>query len=152
MSNIGIIGGGVSGVISAIYASKNGNKVTILEKNNDILKKLLITGSGRCNYFNSDQNIKHYHSKNEEYLNIYTNYKTIKRVKVNELVSISRAKKGNMLFKKAKTKDYKINFAYLTVTKDTNIYRTDNEIHELKTSEIPIMDLSSTLTSSCGTN
>lgn len=49
-----------------------------------------------------------------------------------------------MLFKKAKTKDYKINFAYLTVTKDTNIYRTDNEIHELKTSEIPIMDLVST--------
>lgn len=82
--------------------------------------------------------------KGEEYLNIYTNYKTIKRVKVNELVSISRAKKGNMLFKKAKTKDYKINFAYLTVTKDTNIYRTDNEIHELKTSEIPIMDLAST--------
>ena len=82
--------------------------------------------------------------KGEEYLNIYTNYKTIKRVKVNELVSISRAKKGNMLFKKAKTKDYKIKFAYLTVTKDTNIYRTDNEIHELKTSEIPIMDLAST--------
>lgn len=82
--------------------------------------------------------------KREEYLNIYTNYKTIKRVKVNELISISRAKKGNMLFKKAKTKDYKINFAYLTVTKDTNIYRTDNEIHELKTSEIPIMDLAST--------
>ena len=82
--------------------------------------------------------------KREEYLNIYTNYKTIKRVKVNELVSISRAKKGNMLFKKAKTKDYKISFAYLTVTKDTNIYRTDNEIHELKTSEIPIMDLAST--------
>ena len=68
MSNVCVIGGGVSGVISAIYASKNGNKVTILEKNNDILKKLLITGSGRCNYFNSDQNIKHYHSKNEEYL------------------------------------------------------------------------------------
>ena len=41
MSNVGIIGGGVSGVISAIYASKNGNKVTILEKNNDILKTTL---------------------------------------------------------------------------------------------------------------
>lgn len=68
MSNVVVVGGGVSGVISALYSSKNGNKVTILEKNNDILKKLLITGSGRCNYFNSDQNIKHYHSKNEEYL------------------------------------------------------------------------------------
>ena len=82
MSNVGIIGGGVSGVISAIYASKNGNKVTILEKNNDILKKLLITGSGRCNYFNSDQNINHYHSKNEEYLKSASEDKVITAARV----------------------------------------------------------------------
>jgi topoisomerase-4 subunit A len=44
----------------------------------------------------------------EEYLNIYTNYKTIKRLKLSDITPISRAKKGNMLFKKAKTKDYKI--------------------------------------------
>ena len=50
----------------------------------------------------------------EEYLNIYTNYKTIKRLKLSDITPISRAKKGNMLFKKAKTKDYKILFAYLT--------------------------------------
>ena len=31
MSNVGIIGGGVSGVISAIYGSKNGKKVTMLD-------------------------------------------------------------------------------------------------------------------------
>ena len=43
----------------------------------------------------------------EEYLNIYTNYKTIKRLKLSDITPISRAKKGNMLFKKAKTKDYK---------------------------------------------
>ena len=89
MSNVGIIGGGVSGVISAIYASKNGNKVTILEKNNDILKKLLITGSGRCNYFNSDQNIKHYHSKNEEYLKeIITKENIYKWHKINSYIII----------------------------------------------------------------
>lgn len=81
---------------------------------------------------------------NHEYLNIYTNYKTIKRVKVSELALISRAKKGNMLFKKAKTKDYKIVNAYLTNSKDINIYKVDNEIFELKSSEIPIMDLAST--------
>ncbi len=81
---------------------------------------------------------------NQEYLNVFTNYKTIKRVKVTDLVSISRAKKGNMLFKKAKTKDYKIASAYLTLSKDINLYRIDNEFKELKNSEIPIMDLAST--------
>ena len=79
-----------------------------------------------------------------EYLNIFTNYKTIKRVKITDLVAISRAKKGNMLFKKVKTKDYKLTYAYLTNSRDTNIYLTDNEIKELKNSEIPIMDLAST--------
>lgn len=82
--------------------------------------------------------------KKEEYLNIYTNFKTIKRLKLSDISSISRAKKGNMLFKKAKTKDYKINFAYLTETKDINLYRVDTDFHELKNSEIPIMDLAST--------
>ena len=82
--------------------------------------------------------------KREEYLNIYTNFKTIKRLKLSDISSISRAKKGNMLFKKAKTKDYKINFAYLTETKDINLYKVDSDFHELKNSEIPIMDLAST--------
>ncbi len=82
--------------------------------------------------------------KREEYLNIYTNFKTIKRLKLSDISSISRAKKGNMLFKKAKTKDYKINFAYLTGTKDINLYKVDTDFHELKNSEIPIMDLAST--------
>ena len=80
----------------------------------------------------------------EEYLNIYTNFKTIKRLKLSDISSISRAKKGSMLFKKAKTKDYKVNFAYLTETKDINLYRIDTDFHELKNSEIPIMDLAST--------
>lgn len=82
--------------------------------------------------------------KTQEYLNIFTNQKTIKRLKITDLVSISRAKKGNMLFKKAKTKDYKLSFAYLTDSKDINIYRVDNELFELKNSEVPIMDLAST--------
>ena len=40
--NIFIIGGGASGLIAAIKASKNGNKVTILEKNNKCGKKLFV--------------------------------------------------------------------------------------------------------------
>lgn len=62
MKEVIIIGGGASGLTAAIIAARNGKKVTILERNNKCGKKLLITGNGRCNYYNSDQSITHYHS------------------------------------------------------------------------------------------
>ena len=79
-----------------------------------------------------------------EYLNIFTNQHTAKRLKLNELTLITRAKKGNMLFKKAKTKDYKVDFAYLTNSKDINLSKIDTIFKEVKNSEIPIMDMAST--------
>ena len=48
-----VIGGGPAGMMSAIVASQNGNEVTILEKNEKLGKKLLITGKGRCNITSS---------------------------------------------------------------------------------------------------
>ncbi|MCI9063317.1 MAG: aminoacetone oxidase family FAD-binding enzyme [Clostridia bacterium] len=62
MKDIVIIGGGAAGMIAAIFAARNGNKVIILEKNSICGKKILVTGNGRCNYFNEDQDIKHYRS------------------------------------------------------------------------------------------
>lgn len=62
MSKVIIIGGGASGLIAAIFAKNANNEVIILEKNSVCGKKLLITGNGRCNYFNSDQELKHYHT------------------------------------------------------------------------------------------
>ena len=44
-----VIGGGPAGIISAIAASKKGDKVVILERNKALGRKLLITGKGRCN-------------------------------------------------------------------------------------------------------
>ena len=68
MQKIVIIGGGASGLVAAITAARTGKKVTIIEKNNIMGKKILVTGNGRCNYFNQDQNIKHYKSENLELL------------------------------------------------------------------------------------
>lgn len=68
MKDVVIIGGGASGLVASIFAAINGNKVTILEKNNKCGKKLLITGNGRCNYFNNDMDINHYHTDNTEQL------------------------------------------------------------------------------------
>ena len=48
-----IIGGGPAGIISAISSARNGNNVILIEKNNSLGKKLLITGKGRCNITSS---------------------------------------------------------------------------------------------------
>ena len=68
MKHIVIVGGGAAGLISAIHTKTSTNKVTILERNSQCGKKILATGNGKCNYWNIDQNIKHYHSNNEELL------------------------------------------------------------------------------------
>ena len=48
-----IIGGGPAGMMSAISAAKSGDEVILLEKENRLGKKLLITGKGRCNITSS---------------------------------------------------------------------------------------------------
>lgn len=48
-----VIGGGPAGMFAAITAAKQGKLVLLLEKNNRLGKKLLITGKGRCNVTNA---------------------------------------------------------------------------------------------------
>ena len=47
-----VIGGGPAGMFAAITAARQGKKVLLLERNDRLGKKLLITGKGRCNVTN----------------------------------------------------------------------------------------------------
>ena len=47
-----VVGGGPAGMFSAITAAQGGADVTIIERNEQLGKKLLITGKGRCNVTN----------------------------------------------------------------------------------------------------
>ena len=62
-----VVGGGASGLVSAIVAARNGAVVTILERASTCGKKILATGNGKCNYYNEDMSVKHYNS-NDRYL------------------------------------------------------------------------------------
>ena len=46
--------------MAAITAARNGAKVTLLEKNRQTGKKLLVTGNGRCNFTNRNQELSNY--------------------------------------------------------------------------------------------
>lgn len=66
MMRVIVVGGGASGLTAAIFAARSGAKVTILEHQKQVGKKLLVTGNGRCNFSNTDQKLSHYHSEDEE--------------------------------------------------------------------------------------
>ena len=53
MSNwVGIVGGGAAGMMAAITAATQGARVTLIEGNDRLGKKLLSTGNGKCNLGN----------------------------------------------------------------------------------------------------
>ncbi len=59
---VAIIGAGASGLVCALNMALKNYQVTVIDHNSDSGKKLLMTGSGRCNLGNVDQDLKHYHS------------------------------------------------------------------------------------------
>ena len=76
-----VIGGGASGVVTAIMAKNSNNEVIVLEKNDKPLKKLLLTGNGRCNYLHEDYEKNKFHSQDMEFIDDYINYNNIQDVR-----------------------------------------------------------------------
>ena len=72
-----IIGGGASGIAAAIKsAEKNPNKkITIIEKQSKLARKLLSTGNGRCNFTNVNADKNNYHGTFANYVeNVFSKY------------------------------------------------------------------------------
>ena len=53
--DIAVIGAGPAGMMAAIRAGQRNRKVVLLEKNDSVGRKILITGKGRCNITNSSK-------------------------------------------------------------------------------------------------
>ena len=64
-----IVGGGASGMLCAISATLRGKRVIILEHKDRVLKKVLVTGNGRCNFTNKNATAKNYTSSKENFVN-----------------------------------------------------------------------------------
>ena len=68
MKTVAIIGGGASGIMAALTATKDKeNKVILFERQQRIGRKLLATGNGRCNLTNVCASIENYHSEQAEF-------------------------------------------------------------------------------------
>lgn len=53
-----VVGGGASGLMAAGRAAEAGKRVLLLEKNHKLGEKLSISGGGRCNILNAEENVR----------------------------------------------------------------------------------------------
>jgi len=64
--DVAVIGGGPAGMMAAGRAAQRGAKVALIEKNDSLGKKLLITGGGRCNVTNAEPDTRKFLAKFKE--------------------------------------------------------------------------------------
>ncbi len=68
-TDLAIIGGGASGLVAAISAAREAQKlrkkvkIIILEGNSRVGKKILVTGNGRCNFTNENITSENFHGE-----------------------------------------------------------------------------------------
>ena len=86
MRTIGVIGGGAAGMMAAISAAGQGARVTILEANDRLGKKILSTGNGKCNLGNERLDPEGYYTGEPEFLE-----KCFQRFSVDDMVLFFRS-------------------------------------------------------------
>jgi len=98
-----VIGGGASGMMAAGTAAHNGHSVTLIEKNEILGKKVLITGKGRCNITNACEDVEtliNNVTKNKSFLYsafyTFTNADTVKFF--NDLGVETKVERGERVF------------------------------------------------------
>src|SRR5258708_29150564 len=62
-----ILGGGAAGLMCAIEAGKRGRRVAVLEHDDRLGKKILISGGGRCNFTNLNCGPENFLSSNPHF-------------------------------------------------------------------------------------
>lgn len=125
MSKVIVVGAGPSGIMAALSASRN-NEVILIERNNEIGKKLKLTGGGRCNITNN-RDIEEFFEK------IVTNKKFL----YSALYTFSNY---NLLeYFKEKGLEYKVEYDQKVFTKSDKadevieIFKRDLMKHEVRT-------------------
>lgn len=131
-----IIGGGVSGMMTAIYAARNNKNVCIVEHEDRIGKKILSTGNGKCNLTNMEISKDMYYtgSKGDFYpvietfspQDIINFFRSIGVLTINKNGYIyPRSEQASMVLDALRNELYRLNVKIYTDAKNAVITHTD---------------------------
>ncbi|NQT29275.1 MAG: NAD(P)/FAD-dependent oxidoreductase [Candidatus Saganbacteria bacterium] len=128
--DLAVIGGGPAGMMAAAVAAEGGAKVVLIEKNNQLGKKLLLTGKGRCNLTAAQEDLSifiDFFGKNGKFL-----YPSLNAFGISDTVSFfnekgleTKVERGKRVFPKSdKSEDVlKILMDYLKKNKVGVLYK-----------------------------
>lgn len=155
-----IIGGGPAGIMAAISAKENHpeDEVVILEKNNTLGRKLLITGKGRCNItssLNIDEFIKNIPGNGMFMFSAFKNYTNTDIIKLLQKNGVeTKEERGNRVFPLSdKSRDVlealerelkrlnviiKLNCEVKKINKIDNTFFVDTNIDQIKADKLII--------------
>jgi len=69
--NVAVIGAGPAGLMAAIQAAEGGGRITLFEHNPNIGRKLLVTGSSRCNLTNDAVDAAAYYCEDQAWMETF---------------------------------------------------------------------------------
>ena len=126
-----IIGAGASGIVTAINAKNENNKVILLEKNDRIGKKLLATGNGRCNYTNMNLTEKNYSSPDfvKRTLEEFTNEDLINHFKI---LGLESTRDGERVYPISLKANSVLNILIYWLEKKGIEIKTNSQVKEIK--------------------
>lgn len=129
--NIIIIGAGASGIVTAINAKNENNRVILLEKNDRIGKKLLATGNGRCNYTNMNLSEKNYSSPDfvKRTLEDFTNEDLINYFRI---LGLESTLDGNRVYPISLKANSVLNILIYWLDKKGIEVKTNSQVKEIK--------------------
>ena len=129
--NIIIIGAGPAGMVAAINAKNENNKVILIEKNDRVGKKLLATGNGRCNYTNLNLSENNYSSPSfvKKTLEEFSNQDLINYF---SLLGLESTRDGNRVYPITLKANSVLNILMYWLDKEDIDIRSNTEVKEIK--------------------
>jgi len=129
-----IIGGGPAGIMAAIASSLRNKKVVLIEKNEDIGKKFLLTGGGRCNLTFSGLTKKEFVSKfgkqGDFLLSSFSSFGDKELIDFFEKRGFALKKEGGRVYPKSESSKDVLNFFKSELKKNKVTIITNKEVSD----------------------
>lgn len=148
-----IIGAGASGVFAAIYATQMNKRVAVIDMGKQPLRKVFVSGGGRCNFTNTQANPDRYFGQNPHFVrSALSQFSPKNMLEWMDAHNINYAQKSpgqyfcatgatdiiNALINDAHNADFFMNQYVQSVTKTNNLFSVQTQANTLCSSSLII--------------